>query len=79
MTEFKVGDRVKARDDLIKTGGNIGTILRFDNNLALIEYDKNVNGHNRGGKDGHCWWEFFTDLIKLSTITINETEMERFL
>lgn len=58
---------------------------------VLVEFDEHINGHdgleagNSIGKDGHCWWfderiyRPMKHLMLISSITIDEQEMEKFL
>lgn len=62
---MNVGDRVVAVNTTESAWGNAlldgvsGTIIHtFDNDMILVEFDNDVDGHDAGGrgKYGHCWY-----------------------
>ena len=73
--EFNVGDRVKgiARWHGKDIDGKAGTIIGFSADIAAVEFDENIGGHNCGGvvdglkgKVGHCWWCIKDKLERIS-------------
>lgn len=76
--KFKVGDRVKVKNDAItlniNTVGECGTVKKLLDDFCSVEFDKFVRGHNCGGfaKDGHGWncAEDELDLVKTQNETI---------
>lgn len=76
--KFKVGDRVKVKNDTVtinrRTIGKCGTVKELlTNNYCAVEFDKFVGGHDCGGfaKEGHGW-NFKEDVLDLVE-TQNET------
>lgn len=76
--KFKVGDRVKVKNDTVtinrRTVGKCGTVKELlANNYCAVEFDKFVDGHDCGGfaKEGHGW-NFVEDVLDLVK-TQNET------
>lgn len=91
LNKFKVGDRVRVinyrepavwgvYDNLEATIIYIGNASGFDEQSILVEFYKDVDGHdgNGRGKDGYCWW-LSSKLIEHVTVKIDEQEMEKFL
>lgn len=77
--KFKVGDRVKVKNDTIilnrNTVGECGTVKKLlMDNYCSVEFDKFVRGHNCSGfaKEGHGWncAEDSLDLVKTQNETI---------
>lgn len=91
MIEFKVGDRVKCiksfmmREEAVGKFGIIKYITDKSQERVGIEFDEFIEGHDGWGrgKDGY-YWEFKDAfkkkyLVLQDDITINETEIEKFL
>lgn len=76
--KFKVGDRVRVKDEVITINRNIlgkyGTVKCISPNYCSVEFDKFVGGHNCGGftRDGYGWncGEDILDLVKHQNETI---------
>lgn len=76
--KFKVGDRVRVKDEAITINRNVlgkyGTVKRIMYNCCSVELDKFVGGHNCDGftRDGYGWncWEDMLDLVKHQNETI---------
>lgn len=59
-----IGKRIVAIEEVGHHNGNVGekgTIILSNGDEILVEFDKNINGHDGAdrrvkGKDGHCWW-----------------------
>lgn len=76
--KFKVGDRVRVKDEVITTNRNVlgkyGTVKCIRPNYCSVEFDKFVGGHNCDGftRDGYGWncVEDALDLVKHQNETI---------
>lgn len=76
--KFKVGDRVRVKDEAITINRNVlgkyGTVKRIMYNCCSVEFDKFVGGHNCDGftRDGYGWncGEDMLDLVKHQNETI---------
>lgn len=60
MKEFKIGDRVKVKNDIWykpSIEDETGTVIKIDGSSVGVEFDNYVDGHSLGGegKYGHCW------------------------
>lgn len=57
---MNVGDRVIVIDSPIDAfiNGETGRVLGVFDDMALIEFDNDIGGHDGGGggKYGHCWY-----------------------
>ena len=60
--ELKIGDIIKC-DNISDDNDMIGKVIGFDTYIC-VEFEKNINGHDCGGKGkyGHCWF-FSTDNV----------------
>lgn len=76
--KFKVGDRVRVKDEVIAINRNVlgkyGTVRCISPNYCSVEFDKFVGGHNCDGftRDGYGWncGEDMLDLVKHQNETI---------
>lgn len=79
---IKVGDRVKVNDNIKNItkpctvkNGDTGTVLEIVNDLDctafIIEFDKNICGHEGGLKKGkryYCWTLYESDIEKCEVV-----------
>lgn len=84
---FKVGDRVRCVVDYPDNNDNIvcgstGTIVHFEDNLAFVEWDDYVDGHDCDGHGnvewGHGWNVYFSEIELEVDDTQYEFDEEKF-
>lgn len=86
-SKFRIGDRVQATKNAPEENGNIhkgdqGTICFIERNKFIgVEWDKNVHGHDCGGKceNGHGWKVWESDLCLIEEEAEFDIEENSFM